>query len=176
MASQSAQRPPIGFYCRSCDAARYFEDVQNPDWIFCPECGTQMTDADSRPKYAGFWVRLGGFAIDQAIFAVPYALLFALSLGIAGELAGLLSYGVLLISLGNEIVGNARGATVGKWAVGLRIVDQDGNRPGYKRSLLRYVVSLFSGLVLAWGYWRMLFSEKKQTLHDDAANTYVVAR
>ncbi len=74
------------------------------------------------------------------------------------------------------VAGNARGATLGKRIVDLRIVNEDGHPPGYRKSALRYLVSIVSGFVFALGYLRMLWHPRKQTLHDRAAGTYVVRR
>lgn len=57
-----------------------------------------------------------------------------------------------------------------------RSADEHGQAPGVRRAIIRYVISIFSGLVFAWGYWRMAFEPQKQKLHDQAAGTYVVPR
>ncbi len=67
------------------------------------------------------------------------------------------------------------GRTVGKRLVGLRVVDEDGDRIGWGqslvRNLLRIVDALFIYLVAAVSVWS---SPTRQRLGDRAARTFVV--
>lgn len=166
-----------GFYCPTCEAARYFETSPDPDWVFCQECGTKMGDLASRPRYAGFWRRLAGYVIDTLVVygVLAFAWWMALWIGSAVVDAWMLFGGVVL-GFAYLWIGNARGATLGKLALGLRLVNRHGNPPGLRAGAVRLAISCFSGLVFSYGYWRMLFHDNKQTLHDTAADTYVVRR
>ena len=179
MAATAARGAMTGFYCPTCEAARYFETSPDPDWVFCPECGTKMGDLASRPRYAGFWRRFAGYLIDTAlIYGLLGILLLALWRGLAMSSATvdwlLLAWTVL--GFAYLWIGNARGATLGKLALGLRLVNRHGKPPGLRAGAIRLVISWCSGLVFSYGYWRMLFHDNKQTLHDTAADTYVVRR
>src|SRR5207245_615376 len=90
-----------------------------------------------------------------------------------GALAGLLS---LAITLGYFIMMEGqRGATVGKMALGLRVVNMDGTpitmNQSVIRNLLRIVDALFVYLVAAILIWN---SPLKQRLGDRVAKTMVI--
>lgn len=68
----------------------------------------------------------------------------------------------------------ARGQTLGKMALGLRVVGPDGNNPSLLRALLREVPGKWiSGVVFCLGYLWMLWDEGQQTWHDKIAGTTV---
>lgn len=65
--------------------------------------------------------------------------------------------------------------TVGKLLLGIKVVGQDGNRISFGRAIGRYFASMVSYFMYL-GYILAAFNEKKQTLHDYMANTFVVKR
>jgi uncharacterized RDD family membrane protein YckC len=65
-------------------------------------------------------------------------------------------------------------ATPGKMAVGLRVVDQYGQRLGFGRATGRHFAKILSGLICAIGYIMAGWDERKQALHDKLASTYVI--
>jgi uncharacterized RDD family membrane protein YckC len=68
----------------------------------------------------------------------------------------------------------ARGQTLGKMAVGLRVVNRDGEKPTFAQALVRETFGkLVSGLPLFLGYLWMLWDGEQQTWHDKMAATYV---
>ena len=68
-----------------------------------------------------------------------------------------------------------QGATLGKKALGLRVVSTSGASPiGYGSAAVRYVGRIVSAIPLALGYVGMLWDKDKQTWHDKMASTYVV--
>ena len=187
------------YYCPRCrwemppDA-----EHASPGWAFCSVCGTALTTempealASAPPlralpagqlQYAGFWVRFAGYLIDYSLIFVAVFML-AVAAGVVIRLLGsrvtagqarALGYAIFLpIVATYRVAFNASYGTLGKRAVGLRVVDERGEPPGWRRSAIRFAVSIVSSLLLAWGYWRMVFEPEKQTLHDQAAGTYVV--
>ena len=68
------------------------------------------------------------------------------------------------------------GQTVGNRVVGVRIVDADGGGSiPYSRALIRYLMSIVSGIPLALGYLWMLWDQPlRQTWHDKVASSTVV--
>ncbi len=69
------------------------------------------------------------------------------------------------------------GATPGKWAVGLRIVDYRQRCPiGPSRALLRLAAYCVSSMTFEWGHLVMLIRHDRRTLHDILAGTRVVRR
>ncbi len=83
---------------------------------------------------------------------------------------------LLGVILYDTILVGAFGATVGKAVVGIKIVQQDGQRVGYGRALGRYLATYISMLVLFIGFLMVAFSQDKRGLHDLIAGTVVVRR
>jgi uncharacterized RDD family membrane protein YckC len=151
--------------------------------------------------YASWALRLGGYLIDAAIFAVVLvvlALLFrhthALNVHLMARRGGrrrtfstvpFLITGVLFIAYGTVLCGGPRGQTLGMMAVGARAVaDQDRGALGYGRGLaralvegvLRLVSLVFFLLGLIW-ILDMLFplwDQRRQTLHDKVVGSVVI--
>jgi uncharacterized RDD family membrane protein YckC len=71
---------------------------------------------------------------------------------------------------------SASGATIGKRAIGIRVVDSGGQAGplGYPRALLRRLAYLVGGLALWIGPLWALGDSRRQALHDKAAHTVVV--
>lgn len=155
-------------------------------------------------EYAGFWIRFVANLIDGVVLGLPvYALNWVVYMQVLGIspieyemasldnttvgsgtlmytepwevlvwiipiriVAGVLYYGILTSS---KLQG-----TLGKRAMGLKVVGEDGKRITFGRSLLRFVGYLPSTYLLYIGYLMVGWTEKKQGLHDKIAATYVV--
>jgi uncharacterized RDD family membrane protein YckC len=65
-------------------------------------------------------------------------------------------------------------ATIGKKAVGLRVVGLDGQPISFARSAVRNTSKILSYLPLGLGFVWAGFSKEKQSWHDKIAGTYVV--
>lgn len=65
-------------------------------------------------------------------------------------------------------------ASVGKLALGIKVVDANGQRLTFGRALGRTLAKIISGLTLNIGYFMAGATRKKQALHDKMANAYVV--
>ena len=120
---------------------------------------------------AGFWRRVGAVFIDGLILAVLYVvLLYLLDAAIAYALYLVANYTYYTL-----LEGGPTGQTVGKKALGIRVIDFRAGGPiGYGRGLLRNLAKLLSGLVFGLGYLWMLWDPEKQTWHDKLATTVVV--
>lgn len=69
---------------------------------------------------------------------------------------------------------SAFGRTLGKMALGLRVVGPDGGNPSFLRAVLRELIGKFvSCIVLCLGYLWMLWDGEQQTWHDKMAGTHV---
>jgi uncharacterized RDD family membrane protein YckC len=66
----------------------------------------------------------------------------------------------------------ARGATLGKMIVGLKIVSVDGQAITFTDALIRFV--LLAAVGASIGFLWLLFDPQKQSLHDKAGRTVVV--
>ncbi len=66
------------------------------------------------------------------------------------------------------------GATLGKKALGLQVVDNDGYGITFAQATGRYFAHILSGLLCCAGYLAMLFSPEKKTWHDQLSSTRVI--
>lgn len=66
------------------------------------------------------------------------------------------------------------GQTVGKKAMGIKVVKADGTPFGLVPAIIRYVGYIISGIVILLGFIWILFDPDKQGWHDKIAGTYVV--
>ena len=134
-------------------------------------------------EHAGFWVRLAALVIDGIILYIlrtiisfsilatadPNSLLFSVWLSVIVNSVVVLLYYVLLESGKNQ-------ATLGKMALGIRVVDQRGERITVLRAIARYFARILSTLTLLIGYFMAGFTQNKQALHDLICSTYVIRR
>jgi uncharacterized RDD family membrane protein YckC len=136
---------------------------------------------------ADFLPRLLAYLIDAAILMVVSVVIMVPTAVIAGLLGrrvpilALLLSGVsylllLAVCIGYPVYFWAnRGATPGKKFLKLRVVRVDGVDPiGYGKAFLRLVGYMASGFILYVGFLMILFTERKQGLHDMIAGTLVV--
>jgi uncharacterized RDD family membrane protein YckC len=141
--------------------------------------------------FAGFWIRFVAVIIDALILAIPNLLLSTairaaagydlnptvnLPLGSGAWLATNL-IGVALNWLYEALmISSPYQATLGKMALGIYVVDLDGQRLSFPRATARYFAKILSGLTLLIGYVMAAFTERKQALHDMIGSTYVLRR
>ena len=70
---------------------------------------------------------------------------------------------------------SAFGATLGKVALGMRVADADGSRPGVGAVVMREVVGkILSALVIFIGFFWILVDDRRQGWHDKIGKTFVV--
>jgi uncharacterized RDD family membrane protein YckC len=72
------------------------------------------------------------------------------------------------------ILTSLNGQTIGKYAMGVRVVRMDGHRLGFFRSLLRWAGYIVSIIPLGLGFFMSLIDDRRRTLHDRMAGTCVV--
>lgn len=119
--------------------------------------------------YGGFWDRFGAAFLDGLILLVPN-LLFTFTIGPGiGDVLSLATtwlYSALMESGPGQ-------ATLGKKALGLKVVNSEGQRISFGQATGRHFGKIISAIILFIGYLMMLWDDKKQTLHDKMAVTYV---
>ena len=143
------------------------------DFAPAPEPATETPDGPSGPR-AGFWRRFGAAFLDGLIVAVPFNILVAVAPDDVAALISLLSI-VVGIAYYTVLEGGARGQTLGKMALGIRVYDlKNGGPIGYGRAFVRYVGRIVSTIVILLGYLWMLWDREKQTWHDKFAGSVVV--
>ena len=69
---------------------------------------------------------------------------------------------------------SARGATLGKMAMGLRVVTNDGQRLSFMNATGRYFAKFISAILLLVGFIMIGFTDRKRGLHDMMASTLVI--
>lgn len=137
-------------------------------------------------NYAGAGRRLVAALLDSVI-------LFAINISIAMLLVGsfslmptegaenaaggiliLISY--IILPVGYWVVLQSQmGQTLGKKALGIKVVDSEGKTPSVVTFFLREIVGkIVSAIILLIGYLMILWDSKKQGLHDKIAGTYVI--
>jgi uncharacterized RDD family membrane protein YckC len=67
-----------------------------------------------------------------------------------------------------------RGATVGKMAMGLRVVSNDGKRISFMNATGRYFAKILSAMIFCIGFIMIAFTDRKRGLHDMIASTLVI--
>jgi uncharacterized RDD family membrane protein YckC len=203
-------------YCFKCGSAM-------PDGAaFCPTCGQGFSVAAAAPRapmmnvpaaapayaavprveYAGFWLRVLAYVIDNAVIAVGI-LVVLIPLIILTGLGGLLSrirppegledagffliIGLIFLAATVSLVvtwlyhalmeSSEWQATVGKRVLGLVVTDMAGRRVSFGRSTGRHFGKIVTNMVPALiGYIMAGFTERKQALHDMMAGCLVLRR
>ena len=121
---------------------------------------------------ASFFQRLGAYLVDVILLAIVQGIVWAVSGN--QNLASLVGL-VVGLAYFTYLEGGETGQTLGKRALGIRVIDFAGGGPiGYPRALLRYVGRIVSSLVCLLGYLWMIWDKEKQTWHDKFATTVVV--
>ncbi len=152
--------------------------------------------------YGGFWIRFVAYVIDAIILSIAASIIILPVLGALGfgaygtmsgggemsedqigALIGMITGAGLFMQLAYIVIywlyfalmeSSAKQATIGKMALGLKVINKDGSRMNFGQATLRYFGKLVSTAILLIGYIIAGFTEKKQALHDMIAGTYVV--
>lgn len=124
------------------------------------------TPISEEVEYAGFGIRLGAVLIDGLILAI---ISFLLGLGESWHVDVLIT--VLYFGV---IQGATGGQTAGKAMLGIRVVMADGSPLTVGRGTLRSLSEYVSTLILCIGYLMVLWTDRKQALHDQMVGTVVI--
>lgn len=147
--------------------------------------------------YSGFWRRAFAFIIDLMIVFLPTFFVFgpmvafqavvgggtpqALSTLQVGAL-GLTVFSWQLITLVLMWLyfalweSGAKQSTWGKRLLGIKVIGADGGRISFGRATARFFSKFISYIILYIGFIMAAFTNRKRTLHDMIAETYVVKR
>ncbi|MGH2943907.1 MAG: RDD family protein [Solirubrobacteraceae bacterium] len=113
-----------------------------------------------------FWASLAD-GILLGVFALMCAAIDPGLYYVVGVPAGIAYYTLL--------EGGAKGQTLGKMMVGIRVIDlAQGGPIGYGRGFIRYIGRIVSSIPFGLGYFWMLWDREKQTWHDKMAGCVVV--
>jgi uncharacterized RDD family membrane protein YckC len=173
-------------YCSNCGAPV-------PAAAAAPVTGAAVPPAAVAPVFAGFWRRLWAAVLDGILLNIallpisfmlslpampalnedelsPEGLATLLGTYMTGMLAGVV-IGWLYFAL---LESSPKRATVGKMMLGLQVCDLGGGRLTFARATGRHFASYVSNITLSIGYLMVLFTAKRQALHDIMAGTLVV--
>lgn len=140
---------------------------------------------EGRP--AGFWMRYVALGIDWQVLALPvvvFGIFIAITIPVvvAGRvprstaiaLALTLALYLLAFVVAYSVWMHGKwGQTLGKMALGMKVVHVDGSPLGYGGAFLRCLGSILSGLILMIGYMMAGFRSDKRALHDLIAGSRV---
>jgi uncharacterized RDD family membrane protein YckC len=125
-------------------------------------------------NYASFLQRLVAIIIDGIfISTIVLVLGYLLGLDLQGPIQNAIS---IFINWGYfaGMESSPGQATLGKKAMGLRVVDINGDQLSFWNATGRYFSKIISALILLIGFFMAAFTEKKQALHDIIAGTLVI--
>jgi hypothetical protein len=124
----------------------------------------QVQGADPRALegtgYASFGSRALASLIDGAIVIIPSLFLPIISTWL---------YSAFMESSESQ-------ATIGKRAVGIIVMDEEGRRLSFGRATGRYFAKFLSVITLGIGYLMAAWDPRHQALHDKVAHTLVLTR
>jgi uncharacterized RDD family membrane protein YckC len=137
-------------------------------------------------EYVGFWPRFAAIFIDgivMSIISVP-ASLAQTHFAAQGQFEStykvfaVLCYLIQLVvpAVYEILMIKKTGATLGKMALGIKVVRPDGSSLSWGASIGRYFAKIVSGLILNIGYIMAAFDDEKRALHDRMCNTRVVKK
>jgi uncharacterized RDD family membrane protein YckC len=198
---ESRSKLSLSVQCAVCQNNFSRNDLVDIDGkLVCSECKPQMLRkmqegvADSGYyRYAGFWIRVVAHIVDSIILWViqfPIGMLLGFIMGMAT--AGTddpaqnliiiipiqilnMALSIIIPCLYSVIFIVKKGATPGKMAVGIKVINADGNEQiSVGKAIGRYFAKILSGLILCIGYLMIAFDDQKRGLHDRICKTLVV--
>jgi uncharacterized RDD family membrane protein YckC len=126
--------------------------------------------AASGPR-ASFFRRFGAALLDGILIGIVSGVLEAIVGRGPGSLLGL-AVGIAYYAY---LEGGVTGQTLGKKALGIRVIDLRTGAPiGFSRGVIRYFGRILSAIPILLGYFWMLWDSEKQTWHDKLAGAVVV--
>lgn len=142
-------------------------------------------------QYMGFWIRVVAALIDGIILSVvnnivtrPIGPGFEVERDFSDRVTSIqfnpgnffLTLAVTsAISIAYFVVGYSRwGQTVGKLALGIKVVDANGRLLSPGKAFIRWLGAIVSALILFIGYLMVAWDPRKQALHDKMAGSFAI--
>ncbi|MFF4112270.1 RDD family protein [Streptomyces sp. NPDC001714] len=125
------------------------------------------------PPYANWGQRFGGTIVDGLVFLVPYILvLFSSKAAVLGIIGGLALLGLAIWQL---IMEGRTGQTIGKKALGIRLVKEATGQPiGVGMAFVRRIAHFLDSLACYLGWLWPAWDAKRQTFADKVCGTIVI--
>ena len=134
--------------------------------------------------YAGFWSRVAASLLDGLLLMVVRTLLLLplVTLTLIDDVEPLsgIAFVIFLTNVAMVLYSpvmhsSALQATLGKYAIGIEVIDREGQRISFWRALLR-AAALFLSCLTVVGLLMIGWTRQKRGLHDIIAGTFVVVR
>lgn len=188
-------------FCHRCGAAitlpaTYCSNCGAPVPAAAPEAVAPAIAAPAPGAalvYSGFWRRFWASFVDGMLLNIamfPISLMLSLPAmptyhedefspeGVATLLGTYMTAVMASIVIGwlyfALLESSPKRATVGKMALGIQVCDLAGGRLSFGRATGRHFASYVSNVTLLIGYLMVLWTAKRQALHDLIAGTLVV--
>jgi uncharacterized RDD family membrane protein YckC len=124
--------------------------------------------------YAGFWPRFVALLIDGIILGIIGGVISAIFGESPGEAGAGTGVGLIINIVYFTVTLSQWGQTLGGKALGIKVVDANGQMPSVGAAVIRSLMAYVSAAVILIGYLWMLWDPRKQTWHDKVAGTFVV--
>lgn len=172
--------------------------------MFCVQCGRSLDESERfcrgcgrvTDKFGGFWKRLSAFVLDFVVVQAA-GLIAGVGLGFlisitdphafeseAASQATQARLTPLLIVIFQTLLwlyyalmeSSRKQATLGKLALGIKVIDQDGHRITFWRSTARHFAKILSIILAGFGFFMISITDRSQGLHDLISKCLVVNR
>jgi uncharacterized RDD family membrane protein YckC len=166
--------------CESCGTLHAENDV------LCLHCGASLEMRAAAVRYGGFWRRFWACMLDGIVLGFASMLVYGAGIVIVRYISPEIEDPVKALLI-PQLVANTlikafyfiyfhalTGQTVGKFVLGLKVVNRDGNPIGWARSIVRYAGYIISFLCACLGFIWIAFDSRKQGWHDKMAGSFVV--
>ena len=176
-----------------CDSCEAIEKTRAPVENIESVVQEIATPIDESFPPAGFWIRVVSSLVDYVSFYLlifVFFLIFAVGFGTSIALSTIFGSGlentmvsgmiiliaslVLFIFLYIPVCEYAFGGTLGKLALGLRVVNKHGEYVSFLQAIARQILRVLNALIFYTGILLILFTKDKQTLHDYVTSSYVI--
>jgi len=154
------------------------ELLKSPDKLRGQEINSrkQTRSVEATTEYAGFWLRLIAGLVDTIILLIPNVMAQAIGRIIGGDFGELILSIILCWPYYALFESSNMQATPGKRALGLVVVDDNGQGISFGKATGRYFGGILSALILCIGLIMIAFTRKKQGLHDIMTETVVIKK
>lgn len=140
-----------------------------------PQQPPSMPAGTTSLVYAGFGTRLVAFIIDAIVLGIIGGG-FTMTINSGGDATSASSgMSTLVGALYFILLWNYwDGQTLGKKAMGIKVVKEDGSKLDLGTAVVRYIGYFISAIPILLGFIWVAFDSKKQGFHDKIAKTIVV--
>ncbi len=178
--------------CSVCKTAHADSElIQYNDLKICASCKPaffqKLKEGAALPadrSYAGFWRRGAALFVDGIIFWIlSFCMYLAAGISfLALERTPEEAKTVMIITAIQYLIWFAyqvyfigkHGATPGKMALGVKVINADGSRVSYLKAFGRIFATGLSSIILGIGFLMAAFDDEKRALHDRICNTRVI--